>query len=427
LDFHDSLAKRRVVILSLRQSRAATILFLLVLLGGGAVLWAQIEGGERGVAPVDSSSSYEVGGVMVDVSAKTSEAARVAGWRVAQRKAWALLWSRTNGQPVSAAPKLPDSTLDSMVGGIVVENEQIGPTRYIARLGVLFDRARTGQFLGVKGQIMRSPPMLVIPVMWSGGQPQSFEGRTEWQKAWARFRSGGSPIDYVRTSGTGSDPLLLNAAQTKRPGRTWWRMILDTYGAADIVVPEAYVYRRWPGGPVTARFIARHGPDGEVIDIFTLSAPNGDAFPAMMDEAVRRVDEAYSRALRDGRLKPDPSLVIEETPEELPEELLADETVTETLSIAGAAYTVQVDTPDPRALEAAEAGIRALPGVRASTTTSLALGGLSVIRVTFDGDAGTLRSALSARGWKVEDVGGGVLRIRRNGASAPPAGPPPSQ
>lgn len=415
------------MILSLRHSRAATILFLLVLLGAGAVLWAQIEGGDRGVAPIDSSSSYEVGGVLVDVAAKTSETARVAGWRVAQRKAWALLWSRTNGQPVSAAPKLPDSTLDSMVGGIVVENEQIGPTRYIARLGVLFDRARTGQFLGVKGQIMRSPPMLVIPVMWSGGQFQSFEGRTEWQKAWARFRSGGSPIDYVRTSGTGSDPLLLNAAQTRRPGRSWWRMILDTYGAADVVVPEAYVTRRWPGGPVTARFIARHGPDGEVIGIFTLSAPNGDAFPAMMDEGVRRIDEAYSGALRDGRLKPDPSLVIEETIEDLPEELLADEVVTESPT-AGASYTVQVDTPDARALEAAEAGLRGVPGVRASTTISLALGGVSVIRVTFDGDVGTLRTALAARGWKVDDVGGGTLRIRRNGGAAPPSpGAPPSQ
>jgi len=54
--------------------------------------------------------------------------------------------------------------LNSIVSGIVIDNEQIGPNRYIARLGVLFDRARTGQMLGVSGDIQRSAPMLVIPV-----------------------------------------------------------------------------------------------------------------------------------------------------------------------------------------------------------------------------------------------------------------------
>jgi hypothetical protein len=403
------------------------LLLLLALLGGGvAILHAQIEGGERGIAPIDSSGNYEVGGITVDVAARTAEAARIGGWREAQRKGWKLLWSRVNGQPVSAAPGLPDSTLDSIVGGIVVEDEQIAPTRYIARLGVLFDRARAGQLLGVQGQVMRSPPMLVIPVMWSGATPQSFEERTQWQRAWARFRSGGSPIDYVRPSGTGSDPLLLNAAQTRRPGRTWWRMLLDQYGAADIIVPEVALSRLWPGGPVTARFVARHGPDGHIIEKFTQRVADGDALPAMLDEGVRRIDLAYSRALQDGRLQPDPSLVIEEPVEPSEDMLTTDEAVLEVASIGPmTSFTLQVDTPDAVSLGAAEAAIRAVPGVRSASTTSLALGGVSVMRVAFDGDAGALRTALAARGWRVEDAGG-ILRIRRGAAPAPaPAAAPP--
>ena len=399
------------------------ILIALLALGAAAILRAQIEGGERGVAPIDSSGSYEVGGVLVDVAAKTADAARTAGWREAQRKGWRMLWGRVNGQPPSAAPNLPDSTLDSIVAGIVVENEEIGTTRYIAQLGVLFDRARAGQLLGVRGQVMRSPPMLVIPVMWSGDAPQSFEMRTQWQQAWARFRSGGSPIDYVRPSGTGSDPLLLNAAQTRRPGRGWWRLLLDSYGAADIVVPEVALYRQWPGGPVIGKFVARHGPDGEVIDVFTLRAENGDALVQMLDEGVRRTDEAYARALRDGRLKPDPSLVIEE-PAEPNENLLSDETVDEFVGQTAASFSLQVDTPDPAALGAAEAAIRSVPGIRSSSTTSLALGGVSVIRVAFSGDVAALRTALAARGWRVDDVGGGALRVTR--AQAPAATPPPA-
>ena len=58
-----------------------------------------------------------------------------------------------------------------------------------------------------------------------------------------------SPLDYVRVSGSGVDPLLVNAAQTDRPGRGWWRNIVDLYGAADILVAEVQLQRAYPGGP----------------------------------------------------------------------------------------------------------------------------------------------------------------------------------
>lgn len=389
------------------------------MLGVAGVVVAQIEGSDRGIAPIDSSSSYEVGGVAVDVTGKDADSARMGGWRVAQRKGWALLWSRTNGQPVSAAPSLSDSTLDSIVAGIVVEDEQVSPRRYIAKLGVLFDRARTGQLLGSHGQAMRSPPMLLIPVIWSGGTPTSFETRTEWQRAWARFRPGGSPIDYVRPTGTGSDPLLLNVAQTGRPGRGWWRMILDQFGAADVIIAEVAVERSWPGGPITARFTARHGPDDRILDRFTLRVPNGDALPALMDEGVRRMDASFSQALRDGRLRPDPSLVIEEEPEELSDEAFANETMADEVAVTAAPYNIQVDTADAAALTAAEGMLRGVPGVRSVETTSMALGGTSVMRVGYEGDISGLKVALQARGWRV-DEGPGTLRIRRAAAAAPP-------
>src|SRR3546814_3173513 len=101
----------------------------------------------------DSSRGFEVAGIEVDVTAKSPDAARMAGFREAQRQGWKMLFARMTGKPVSASPSLSDSTLDGLVSGIVVEKEQIGSTRYIARLGVLFDRARAGQLLGVQGQV----------------------------------------------------------------------------------------------------------------------------------------------------------------------------------------------------------------------------------------------------------------------------------
>lgn len=387
-----------------------------------AAVIAQIDGSDRGVAPIDSSGSFEVSGITVDVRAKTAEAARLGGWRIAQRKGWQMLWSKMHAG-AGAAPALGDSALDGIVAGIIVEKEQIGPNRYVATLGVLFDRARAGQILGVTGDVSRSAPLLVLPVMWSGGTAYTFEQRTEWQKAWARYRTGNSPVDYVRPSGTGSDPLLLNYGQTQRPGRNWWRMILDQYGAADVLMPVVQLRYSYPGGPVTGFFTARHGPGNEAISTFALRVETSDKIPAMLDEGVKRIDAIYIDALAMGMLRPDPSLIetpvidpslLENATDAATEEMTGDNAMqavpdaTATVST----ITVQFETPDVGSVSDIEASVRGVPGVRSASTTSLALGGTSVMSVSFAGDAATLKLALEARGFRVTE-GGGALRIRR--------------
>ena len=111
---------------------------------------------------------------------------------------------------------------------------------------------------------------------------------------------------YVRVSGLGVDPLLVNAAQTHRPGRGWWRNIVDLYGAADILVAEVQLQRLYPGGPARARFIGRHGPDDEIVGGFTLTAASSEALPAMMAEGVRRMTNSCT-ALAAGALERDPT------------------------------------------------------------------------------------------------------------------------
>lgn len=388
---------------------------LLLMAALAGVLVAQIEG-ERGVPPIASSGDYEVSGIKVDTAGKTPQEAREAGWRLAQRLGWQKLWAKMNG---GAAPGLSDSQLDAIVSGIEVESEQIGPHRYIATLGIQFDRARAGQILGVSGSGLRSPPLLVLPVLWQGGAPVSFESVNEWQKAWARYRTGDSAIDYVRTSGTGPDSLLLNYGQTGRRGRTWWRVLLDQYGAADVIMPIARVERMWPGGAVEGHFTARYGPDNRYIGDFRLRASDAKGIPAMMDEAVRRIDALYVQALSEGALRPDPSLIIEEpvnatnVTQPLPLNMsdVMPEEVTPAATVA--TFQIQYDSANPAAVAQAEGAVRAVPGVRNAATTSLALGGTSVMAVTFDGSAEMLRTALMARGYTVSAAGTTMRIVRR--------------
>ncbi len=416
----------------------ASLLLLAVTLAGGGALYAQLEGADRGVPPIDSASTLEVTGIDVDASAKTSEEARFLGWRQAQAKGWKALWARTTRQPINQAPDLSDSVLNSIVSGIIIEQEQIGPRRYIARLGILFDRARAGQLLGV-GPLAgrRSAPMLVIPVFLTGSSIQSFESRNEWQKAWARFRTGGSAIDYVRPTGSGIDPLLLNVMQTKRPGRAWWRMLLDQYGAADVVVPEVHLKRLYPGGPAIGTFTARFGPDNRLLDRFSLRVGNSAAIPRLLDEGVRRLDASYTRALQLGILIPDPTLIIEE-PELLDEAAEKIEAANEGATLpttpstanipvpvgAASSFSIQVDTPTAAAIQQAEVAVSRVPGITSALTVNPAAGGTSVMRVTYVGDLGRLAAALQAQGWAVLDAGGTSLRISRGTAPAAPAPEP---
>ncbi|MEJ3702600.1 hypothetical protein, partial [Pseudomonas aeruginosa] len=89
--------------------------------------------------------------------------------------------------------------------------------------------------------------------------------------------------DYIRPSGTGAEPLLMNAGQIGRRSRGWWRLILDQYGASDILIPVVHLYRQWPGGPVIGVFEARHGPDNTLLGTITLRVGSTDGLSQLLD------------------------------------------------------------------------------------------------------------------------------------------------
>jgi hypothetical protein len=392
---------------------------LLAVAGLGAAVYAQLESGDRGILPLDTSNTLEVGPVHVDVGGTDALTARLAGWRIAQRHGFRVLWAKMHNAPINQAPALPDGTLDQIVASINVDHEQIGPNRYIADLRVEFDRAKAAPFLGVEGAQVteHSVPMLLIPVTVTAGTETSVELRNVWQRAWAQFRTAQSPIAYVRVSGMGADPMLVNAAQTTRPGRGWWRALLDMYGAQDILIAEVQLQRSYPGGPARARFIARHGPDNEIVGGFTVTAPNSDAIPAMMAQGAQRMDSLFAEALAAGKLSRDPSLNLPPPPAQI-----APLAPPKPANIVNA-YQVQVTGSDVLVYNFAMAHLRTLAGVDSATPQQINPGGTSYILVAYHGTVAQLAGALRARGW-IADFGGTVVRIH-SGSDKPPALPAP--
>ena len=403
-----------------RRSFFLPALLLLALAGISAGVYAQLEGGNRGILPIDNSGLLEIGGIHVDVGGKDSMTARYAGWRIAQREGFRKLYAQTHKVPLSKAPNLPDSTLDEIVSSITVEREEIGPNRYIANLGIMFDRARAAPYLGVEGgEVQRSVPMLLIPVTITAGTATSVELRNAWQRAWAHFRTSDSTIDYVRISGLGIDPVLVNAAQLSRPGRGGWRNIIDLYGAADILVAEVQLQRLYPGGPARARFIGRHGPDNEIVGGFTLTAADSESIPAMMAMGARRMNALFETALAAGQLVRDPSLNLPPPPvAELPEEDAPDE------GSSARAFQVQISGQNVNIYNFAMAHLRTLAGIESASPQQINAGGTSYVLVTYNGDVSALANALRARGWVVE-ASGTVVRIKSSSDKPPPIPPPP--
>lgn len=399
---------------------AVLALGVALLVAGPERLIAQIEG-DRGIVPIASSSDIEIAGIEVNATGKNGDEARLNGWQEAARKAWAK----------AGGPAMSDGQLQGMVTAVVIEREQVGPRRYIATLSVVFDRARAGQFIGAGGsaKAAHSAPMMIIPVLYSGGTAQVYEVRGPWQKAWAEFRSGTSPIDYVRPSGGAGESLLITAGQPSRRSRAWWRNVLDQFGAADVLMPVARLERQWPGGPVRGTFTARYGPDNTFLASFTLTANDEAGLPKMLTEAVGRLDAIYAQALAEGKLKPDTTLNVRpqidpalaaliaagqaEAPTAAPTAAAsAAPTPEATQEVKVSTFTIQFASPDAAAVDAALGAVRSAPGVQGASTTSLAMGGTSLMRVSYAGELNSLAEALRARGWRVT-VGANALSIRR--------------
>ena len=421
----------RPLSLSRRHSRIALGTAAVALAGGaGWLAYAQIAG-DRGIAAVAASSDIQVDGIKVDVHADSGEEARDKGYAEAQRKAWEQL----------KGPKLSDSQIAAMVSAMVVQYEQLGPKRYIATLGVVFDRSRASQYLGAGDQAQRSAPMLLVPVTFSAGTQTVFEQRNPWQRAWAEFQPGASRIDYVRPVGSGGDSILVTYGQTGRRSRTWWRNVLDQFGAADVLIAIANLRYTYPGGPVEGRFTARFGPDDTMLGSFAMTAKTPEELPAMLTRAVRQFNTIYETALAEGKLRPDPTLNVE-APELSPvvQRLIEQARAAEARERAAAAatattysddgtinsapvnrpppegsvalYTVQVATPDAAAFDGAVGAIRKASGVRAAGVRSTAIGGTSVLTVSFAGSIDGLAAALRERGLNVSQSGSALVVSR---------------
>jgi hypothetical protein len=142
-----------------------------------------------------------------------------------------------------------------------------------------------------------------------------------------------------------------------------------------------------------------------------------------MAEGVARMDQLYIAALASGNLVPDPGLIVIEPPPPVEEELETLAPVKAT--VPARVIQIQFLTRNDAGLASAFGSLRSIGGVEAVSPRSAAVGGWSILLVTYRGDPQGLATAMSARGWSVIDVGGTLRVDPRSAAPTQPPPPPP--
>ena len=117
------------------RRRFALLLAAILAVGGiTAGVYAQLETADRGILPLDSSGTLEITGIRVDVGGENAQAARFAGWRMAQRLGFRALWAKMHHASFNQAPNLPDGALDQIVTACEGSCRRAGPVVHGAHL-----------------------------------------------------------------------------------------------------------------------------------------------------------------------------------------------------------------------------------------------------------------------------------------------------
>ncbi len=333
---------------------------------------------------------FSVDGIEVDVKGPTAEDARVGAFRVAAKKGWGKLWDKLVDPGYRGkAPAISDADVYRVVSSIDVSNERMSATRYIARISISFDPGAVRAALARGGAGFtqsRNRAMLLMPVLVDGGATTTYEPGNPWASAWAKFPLIRSSIEYMRAEGTLADTMMLNAFVARNRSPEVIQNLLVRYRSDGVVVAKATLTRSYPGGPVSGIFSAYTGNSTIPVDQFTLTRKSDALLSEMFEEAIRRLDVAFSANAKTQR------------------EVVQGPIKLGRVTAVGGIVAL-VSTPDAAALDSWTARLRGVRTVGGVTLDEMSLGGTSRVRIAANEGRDWLIYELDQRGLRMESDG----------------------
>jgi hypothetical protein len=267
------------------RSRLISCLILALLALGAGRVFAQSG---------NDSDLYAIGDVAVDITADSAAHARDQAVAEAQHSALKQLLDRLSADPNLAA-KADDDTVATLVQNFEVENERSSAVRYIGTFTVQFRPAAVREWLSQNNahfEETRSKPVVVLPILNTGGHPVLWEQPTKWQDAWQSAHGGGLVPVIVPTGGL-EDIAAISTDEALGGNADALKALIDKYQADGAVVAELDSDPAAPGNELRID-VFRYDGDGKA-----LGQPVHLSLPGASDKAA--VDAALAEAVREVR------------------------------------------------------------------------------------------------------------------------------
>ena len=344
---------------------------------------------------------YTVASVPVDATAANAAAARDEARHNGENSAYQILLDRlTLDADHARLPPPTDQLLDDLITGFEVANERTSGVRYLANYTFHFQADAVRKLLrGAQIPYCETPskPLVVLPVLESGGAPVLWEDPNPWRDAWTAKLPPAGLVPLILPYGDLQDVQAIDAQAAVKGDAAPIQAISSRYGGADVLVADASL--KADAAPHTlAVTFTRYSPGDpappqSVTKTFT-AAPDesdGDLFAAGVAGTADAVEEAWKEAN------------------------ILDYTHTGTL-------TVHVPTGDLQSFVDVRNRLTGIPAIAKSELVAINRQ-QATLAIHYYGDPAQLRTALQQRDLALEGQDPDFVLER---AQAPPAPSPPA-
>lgn len=244
-------------------------------------------------AAAQNSPLYTVSGVSVDVSDKDASRAKLKAISEAQVKAFAILLERLGGERARSRLKgLSAAEIGRMMASLSIEEERMGPGRYIGRLTVRFlpDKVRNALArTGIAYSEEQAPPIVVVPV-WRASQGPVAWADNPWRTAWLSLNAQDALVPVIVPLGDLADSQTITAEEAVAGHQEKLQALRSRYSAEAVLVATAE-----PAGQAAIHAsLVGDSPLGRVAFARTLTAADGD-----LAAAARAAASQFHTALID--------------------------------------------------------------------------------------------------------------------------------
>ena len=261
------------------------------------------------IAPAAAQNNplYTVSGVSVDVSDKDARRAKLKAISEAQVKAFDILLERLGGERAqSRLKRLSAAEIGRMMASLSIEEERMGPGRYIGRLTVRFlpDQVRSAlNQAGITYSEEQAPPIVVMPV-WREAQGPVAWADNPWRSAWLSLNAQDALVPIVVPLGDLADSQTITAEEAVAGRQEKLQALRSRYSAEAILVAIAE-----PAGDGAVRAsLWGESPLGRVAFDQTFTAADG-GLAAAAREAASQFHAALIAQWRNIRSPTRPSVV----------------------------------------------------------------------------------------------------------------------